>query len=179
MPISSWGAYIIALIGGILAAHNVANLSAFSAFSAMIPLNFYALFTLLAVLVVVILQQLLSEDELRAWGWRIPFIGSICLLLVSLYIRLTMNESPAFKKMKEDDAFVAKLLFDGSLLLSGGVVYAVSYQGRVAGLDLESGRVLWQREVSSSVGVAQGFGKFGGKFVEAHEGSPLNDQDAK
>lgn len=47
---------------------------------------------------------------------------------------------------------------DGGLLLSGGTVYAVSYQGRVAALDLESGRVLWQREASSSVGVAQGFG---------------------
>lgn len=47
---------------------------------------------------------------------------------------------------------------DGGLLLSGGTVYAVSYQGRVAALDLESGRVMWQREASSSVGVAQGFG---------------------
>ncbi|MBJ2153624.1 MFS transporter [Paracoccus sp. IB05] len=40
----------------------------------------------------------------NAWGWRIPFIGSIALLAVSLYIRLTMNESPAFKKMKEEGA---------------------------------------------------------------------------
>ncbi|WP_339487496.1 outer membrane protein assembly factor BamB [Pseudomonas sp. EL_65y_Pfl2_R95] len=47
---------------------------------------------------------------------------------------------------------------DGGLLLSGGKLYVVSYQGRVASLDLESGRVLWQREASSSVGVAQGFG---------------------
>lgn len=47
---------------------------------------------------------------------------------------------------------------DGGLLLSGGIVYAVSYQGRVAALELDSGRVLWQREASSSVGVAQGFG---------------------
>ncbi len=38
----------------------------------------------------------------NAWGWRIPFLGSIILLLVSLYIRLQMNESPAFKKMKEE-----------------------------------------------------------------------------
>ena len=38
----------------------------------------------------------------NAWGWRIPFIGSIFLLLISLYIRLQMNESPAFKKMKEE-----------------------------------------------------------------------------
>lgn len=36
------------------------------------------------------------------WGWRVPFLGSIFLLLISLYIRLQMNESPAFKKMKEE-----------------------------------------------------------------------------
>ncbi len=38
----------------------------------------------------------------NAWGWRIPFLGSIFLLLISLYIRLQMNESPAFKKIKEE-----------------------------------------------------------------------------
>ncbi|BAU72761.1 outer membrane protein assembly factor BamB [Metapseudomonas furukawaii] len=47
---------------------------------------------------------------------------------------------------------------DGGLLLSGGNLYVVTYQGRVAALDLESGRVLWQREASSYAGVAQGFG---------------------
>ncbi len=41
-------------------------------------------------------------EPFKAWGWRIPFLGSLGLLLVSLYIRLTMNESPAFKKMKEE-----------------------------------------------------------------------------
>jgi MFS family permease len=40
----------------------------------------------------------------NAWGWRIPFLGSIFLLAMSLYIRLQMNESPAFKKMKEEGA---------------------------------------------------------------------------
>ena len=40
----------------------------------------------------------------NAWGWRIPFLGSIVLLAMSLYIRLQMNESPAFKKMKEEGA---------------------------------------------------------------------------
>ena len=40
----------------------------------------------------------------NAWGWRIPFLGSIILLGISLYIRLQMNESPAFKKMKEEGA---------------------------------------------------------------------------
>jgi MFS family permease len=38
------------------------------------------------------------------WGWRIPFLMSIILLGISLYIRLQMNESPAFKKMKEEGA---------------------------------------------------------------------------
>ncbi|MBD8492611.1 outer membrane protein assembly factor BamB [Pseudomonas syringae] len=47
---------------------------------------------------------------------------------------------------------------DGGLLLSGGTLYVASYQGRVAGLDLDSGRVLWQRDASSYAGVAQGFG---------------------
>ncbi|WEF25294.1 MFS transporter [Paracoccus sp. S3-43] len=43
-------------------------------------------------------------DPFKAWGWRIPFLASIFLLLISLYIRLQMNESPAFKKMKEEGA---------------------------------------------------------------------------
>lgn len=47
---------------------------------------------------------------------------------------------------------------DGGLLLSGGTLYVTTYQGRMAGLDLESGRVLWQRDASSYAGVAQGFG---------------------
>ncbi|MFS2160820.1 outer membrane protein assembly factor BamB [Pseudomonas sp. Pseusp122] len=47
---------------------------------------------------------------------------------------------------------------DGGLLLSGNTIYVASYQGRVAGLDLESGRILWQRDASSYSGVAQGFG---------------------
>lgn len=49
MPVSSWGAYIIAVIGGILAAHGLQGQSPISAFIAMAPMNFYALFTLLMV----------------------------------------------------------------------------------------------------------------------------------
>lgn len=47
---------------------------------------------------------------------------------------------------------------DGSLLLSGGTLYVVTYQGKVAAIDIDSGRPLWQREASSYVGLAQGFG---------------------
>lgn len=52
MPASSWGAYIITLIGGILVSHGLTDQSAFSAFVALIPMNFYALFALLMVLAV-------------------------------------------------------------------------------------------------------------------------------
>ncbi len=47
---------------------------------------------------------------------------------------------------------------DGGLLLSGGVLYVVTYQGQLAALDLQSGRPLWQRQASSYVGLTSGFG---------------------
>jgi outer membrane protein assembly factor BamB len=47
---------------------------------------------------------------------------------------------------------------DGGLLLANDTLYVASYQGRMAGLDLQSGRVNWQRDASSYAGVAQGFG---------------------
>ncbi len=45
-----------------------------------------------------------TRTAFQDWGWRIPFLLSIFLLGISLYIRLQMNESPAFKKMKEEGA---------------------------------------------------------------------------
>jgi len=47
---------------------------------------------------------------------------------------------------------------DGGLLLSGSTLYVTSYQGRAAALELESGRVLWQRDASSYSGAALGYG---------------------
>ena len=43
-----------------------------------------------------------SITPFAAWGWRIPFLLSVVLLGISVYIRLQMNESPAFKKMKDE-----------------------------------------------------------------------------
>ncbi|MGB0893495.1 MAG: Na+/H+ antiporter NhaC family protein [Parashewanella sp.] len=51
-PVSSWGAYIIALIGGILTTHGIANKSYLGTFIEMIPMNFYALFSLLLLMFV-------------------------------------------------------------------------------------------------------------------------------
>ncbi len=49
-------------------------------------------------------RALLGEDAFREWGWRIPFWVSIGLLLVSVWIRLQLEESPAFKKLQDEGA---------------------------------------------------------------------------
>ncbi|CAN7307537.1 MFS transporter [Pararhizobium sp. LjRoot255] len=56
----------------------------------------------LSLAVIVTVQMMLGKEAFAAWGWRIPFLLSCILLGVSVWIRLKMNESPAFKKMKEE-----------------------------------------------------------------------------
>jgi predicted MFS family arabinose efflux permease len=53
-----------------------------------------------ALLVVIGTRTLIGEDAFKLWGWRIPFIVSIVLLGVSLWIRMQLSESPVFLKMK-------------------------------------------------------------------------------
>jgi MFS family permease len=53
-----------------------------------------------ALLVVIGIRTYIGEDAFKAWGWRIPFLVSILLLAVSLWIRLKLAESPVFLKMK-------------------------------------------------------------------------------
>ena len=56
----------------------------------------------LSLLVILGTRTYLGEAAFADWGWRIPFLVSILLLAVSVWIRLTLNESPVFKKMKEE-----------------------------------------------------------------------------
>ena len=53
-----------------------------------------------ALLVVIATRTGLGEDAFKAWGWRIPFLISVILLGVSLWIRMQLAESPVFVKMK-------------------------------------------------------------------------------
>jgi MFS family permease len=53
-------------------------------------------------LLVILATQVLLGPKFAEWGWRIPFLISIVLLAVSVWIRLQLNESPVFKKMKEE-----------------------------------------------------------------------------
>ncbi len=56
----------------------------------------------LSLMVILGTRTIVGEEAFGDWGWRVPFIVSILLLAVSVWIRLSMNESPAFQKMKAE-----------------------------------------------------------------------------
>lgn len=59
---------------------------------------------LLAVLTVVILEQFLSESELKAWGWRVPFVVGAIAALVSLMLRRSLHETSKPEDLKNEEA---------------------------------------------------------------------------
>ncbi|KYK43949.1 MULTISPECIES: MFS transporter [Bradyrhizobium] len=56
----------------------------------------------LSLLVILFTRTAVGEADFAAWGWRIPFLVSVLLLGISVWIRLRLNESPIFQKMKEE-----------------------------------------------------------------------------
>lgn len=111
-----------------------------------------------SMLQVVALQYWLSDAEFSAWGWRVPFLLSIVLLLVSLKSRISMIESPVFEQLRESDAIakaplreclrdrrtlgrMALLFFcisaGGSLLFFSSQVYTSVYLKSVVKLDAQ------------------------------------------
>jgi MFS family permease len=57
---------------------------------------------LLSLMVILGVRTYLGEKEFAEWGWRVPFLLSIILLAISVWIRMQMEESPVFKKIKEE-----------------------------------------------------------------------------
>ncbi len=53
-----------------------------------------------SLVVILVVQNALGTEAFRAWGWRVPFLISIVLVVISLYIRLKMEESPIFTHIK-------------------------------------------------------------------------------
>ncbi len=56
----------------------------------------------LSLVVILIIQGMMTKEDFAAWGWRIPFLLSFILLGISVWIRLSLNESPTFLRMKEE-----------------------------------------------------------------------------
>ncbi|MEZ5937454.1 MAG: MFS transporter [Hyphomonadaceae bacterium] len=57
-----------------------------------------------SLMVILGVRSSMSTEQFEDWGWRVPFLLSSALLLVSIWIRLQLNESPVFLKMKEEAA---------------------------------------------------------------------------
>jgi len=56
---------------------------------------------ILSLVVIVCTQALMSEESFGQWGWRLPFLLSVVMLAISLYVRLRLHESPVFTRMKQ------------------------------------------------------------------------------
>ena len=107
---------------------------------------------LLALLVLVILQQLLTVEELRAWGWRIPFVFGALAALVSLNLRKSLTETTTASERKDKDAgslrgllkhkraFITVLGFTagGSLVFYTFTTYMQKYLVNTAGMDTKT-----------------------------------------
>jgi MFS family permease len=57
---------------------------------------------LAALLVIVATRTSIGEDAFAAWGWRVPFLASVLLLAISLWMRVKLAESPEFARLRED-----------------------------------------------------------------------------
>lgn len=104
---------------------------------------------LLALLTVVVLQQILSDDELRTWGWRIPFALGAVLAVVALYLRRSLQETSDHKTRTHKDAgsliglwkhrraFIMVLGFTagGSLSFYTFTTYMQKYLVNTSGMD--------------------------------------------
>jgi MFS family permease len=89
------------------------------------------LFISLAVIVTV--QNMMSKEAFHAWGWRVPFLISIFLVGISLYIRMKMKESPIFESIKTKGMTSAQPLKDAFTNWANLKIVLVSLLGATAG----------------------------------------------
>ncbi len=73
----------------------------------------------LSIIVVIACRALIPADAFAAWGWRVPFLLSIALLAISLWMRLKLSESPVFQAMKaagetSGNPFIESMTYPGN-----------------------------------------------------------------
>ncbi|QCP49662.1 MFS transporter [Trinickia violacea] len=107
---------------------------------------------LCALLVLVILQQLLSTEDLKAWGWRIPFVVGALAALVSLYLRKSLDETTSAETRSRKEAGTIRGLFKhkgafltvvgftagGSLIFYTFTTYMQKYLVNTAGMHAKT-----------------------------------------
>jgi MFS family permease len=124
----------------------------------------------LSLIIILIVQSAMTKDGFAEWGWRIPFLVSVFLLGTSVWIRMKMNESPVFKRMKEEgkgskaplteafgqwkNAKIALLALFGAVagqavVWYGGQFYALFFLQNVLKIDLQAANLM----VAVSLGI--------------------------
>ncbi|MFN3619930.1 MFS transporter [Sphingorhabdus sp.] len=86
-----------------------------------------------ALLVVIGTRTLIGEESFRDWGWRVPFLISVVLLGVSLWIRMQLQESPVFQKMKEEGTNSKAPISEAFGNWKNGKFVVIALLGAVAG----------------------------------------------
>ncbi len=86
----------------------------------------------MSLLVIWLCRNYLGKDIFEAWGWRIPFIVSVVLLGVSVWIRMQLNESPLFQQMKAEGK-TSKAPLTESFLSKNGKIALLALLGATAG----------------------------------------------
>lgn len=104
----------------------------------------------LSIIVVIACRAVFSEADFAAWGWRVPFLLSIILLAISLWMRLKLSESPVFQAMREagetaGNPFIESFTYPGNkkriLVAFGvtGVLTTIWYTAFFSGLSFLRG----------------------------------------
>jgi MFS family permease len=87
----------------------------------------------LSLLVILFTRSALGEPEFAKWGWRIPFLVSVLLLGISVWIRLRLNESPVFQKMKDEGKTSKAPLTEAFANWSNAKIVIIALLGGVMG----------------------------------------------
>lgn len=87
----------------------------------------------LSLIVILAARTLMTPEDFAAWGWRIPFLLSIVLLAVSLWIRLQLSESPVFQRMQQEGAVSKAPLAESFGRWSNLKLVLIALLGGVAG----------------------------------------------
>jgi MFS family permease len=88
---------------------------------------------LISLLVIVICRGAIPTDQFKEWGWRVPFLVSIVLLLFSAYIRLRLKESPLYQHMRASGTLSESPISESFLRLGNGRLVLLALFGACAG----------------------------------------------
>lgn len=87
---------------------------------------------LLSLVVILTVRETIGVEAFNAWGWRIPFLLSIVLLGISVWIRMQLSESPLFQEMKENGT-LSKAPITESFFSKNGKIVLLALLGATAG----------------------------------------------